>query len=56
MLNNEDTAAATTTETEGVAPAPAVEQKKFEREKHIQYFRRSLQMLPQPYSSMDTHR
>ncbi|KAF9937594.1 Geranylgeranyl transferase type-1 subunit beta [Mortierella alpina] len=28
----------------------------FEREKHIQYFKRTLQMLPEPYSSMDTHR
>ncbi|KAF9385906.1 Geranylgeranyl transferase type-1 subunit beta [Podila verticillata] len=55
MLNNEDVATETTA-TEGVAPAPAAEQKKFEREKHIQYFKRSLQMLPQPYSSMDTHR
>ncbi|KAF9114591.1 Geranylgeranyl transferase type-1 subunit beta [Mortierella sp. AM989] len=35
------------------APAP---QKKFEREKHIQYFKRTLSMLPEPYSSMDTHR
>ncbi|KAF9173316.1 Geranylgeranyl transferase type-1 subunit beta [Mortierella sp. AD011] len=32
------------------------EQTKFEREKHIQYLKRSLQMLPQPYTSMDTHR
>ncbi|CAO3570633.1 unnamed protein product [Mortierella alpina] len=28
----------------------------FERDKHIQYFKRTLQMLPEPYSSMDTHR
>jgi hypothetical protein len=54
MLNNDVTSTATT----GGAPAPAVavEQKKFEREKHIQYFKRLLQMLPHQYSSHDTHR
>ncbi|KAG0350864.1 Geranylgeranyl transferase type-1 subunit beta [Podila minutissima] len=57
MLNNDDTSTATTATTGG-APAPAltVEQKLFEREKHIQYFKRLLQMLPQQYSSHDTHR
>jgi len=32
------------------------EQKPFSREKHIQYFKRILQMIPQPYTSMDAHR
>ncbi|KAF9121823.1 Geranylgeranyl transferase type-1 subunit beta [Mortierella sp. 14UC] len=28
----------------------------FQREKHIQYFKRNLQMLPEPYTSQDTFR
>ncbi|KAF9150573.1 Geranylgeranyl transferase type-1 subunit beta [Linnemannia schmuckeri] len=28
----------------------------FQREKHIQYFKRTLQMLPEPYTSQDTFR
>ncbi|KAG0233543.1 hypothetical protein BGW42_007378 [Actinomortierella wolfii] len=38
------------------APQTQVYGKKFEREKHIKYFKRCLQMLPHQYTSMDTHR
>ncbi|GJJ77433.1 geranylgeranyl transferase type-1 subunit beta [Entomortierella parvispora] len=62
MLNSKDTppsqdGSATGETTPATATAGSTaEQKKFSREKHIQYFKRTLQMMPQPYTSMDTHR
>ncbi|KAG0067403.1 Geranylgeranyl transferase type-1 subunit beta [Linnemannia elongata] len=46
-------AMATTQETQATTQpsGPA-----FQREKHIQYFKRTLQMLPEPYTSQDTFR
>ncbi|KAF9188622.1 Geranylgeranyl transferase type-1 subunit beta [Haplosporangium sp. Z 767] len=46
----------TETVTAATQSDESVPQKKFEREKHINYFKRSLQMLPGQYTSMDTHR
>jgi hypothetical protein len=43
--------ATTTQDTQANANQPA-----FQREKHIQYFKRNLQMLPEPYTSQDTFR
>ncbi|KAG0361885.1 terpenoid cyclases/protein prenyltransferase alpha-alpha toroid [Gamsiella multidivaricata] len=52
MLGDQDSAPAPAT----IQPVQPVEQRKFEREMHIQYFKRNLQMLPEPYTSNDTHR
>ncbi|KAF8924517.1 protein geranylgeranyltransferase type I beta subunit [Dissophora ornata] len=52
MLNNQDP----TTAPAASHPERPVLKGKFEREKHIQYFKRTLQMLPEPYASMDTQR
>ncbi|KAF9929085.1 Geranylgeranyl transferase type-1 subunit beta [Linnemannia zychae] len=41
---------------EAAAAAEQTQQPAFQREKHIQYFKRTLQMLPEPYTSQDTFR
>ncbi|KAG0042437.1 Geranylgeranyl transferase type-1 subunit beta [Gryganskiella cystojenkinii] len=59
MLNTQDPPSVqgnTSPEAATAESAAAAELKRFSREKHIQYFKRTLQMMPQPYTSMDTHR
>ncbi|KAF9425740.1 Geranylgeranyl transferase type-1 subunit beta [Entomortierella beljakovae] len=55
MLNDQDTPNSDlgSSAVPKATPAPS---KKFEREKHIRFFKHTLQMLPEPYTSMDTHR
>ncbi|KAF9955939.1 Geranylgeranyl transferase type-1 subunit beta [Mortierella alpina] len=58
MLNSQDPAEPTRVDATQASDAQPEQPQGpvFEREKHIQYFKRTLQMLPEPYSSMDTHR
>ncbi|KAG9320925.1 hypothetical protein KVV02_001730 [Mortierella alpina] len=58
MLNSQGPTVSRPTHATQVSAAQPEQQQGpvFEREKHILYFKRTLQMLPEPYSSMDTHR